>query len=194
MAFWLVVGDRDGGKTRWLQRLCERERDCEGVLSVKVFRQDRHIGYDARCVGCGACVPLLRVHDVDVRLDASGVRPETAAMGGRRAPLRTAGAAGPEAAQGPIRVGRFTAVPGAFELVSVWLFRALEGSAYRLVIDEVGDLELRGGGFARVIPDLVAASFSRDVFVAVRKEHEQEVRERFGIPGAGRVVVPAPFG
>ena len=155
MAVTIVTGGRDAGKTRWMQELAGR-RTVWGFISAKVFAADGGFtGYDLVELPLGGVTPLARPGGAG----ASGAReePEEAGGGGAREEPRGGGA------QDERWFGfrRFRFNQGAFDRAAEQTHRVFAGDELDpqtiLVLDEIGPLEVAGGGFRQVLERFSAA-------------------------------------
>lgn len=87
-----------------------------------------------------------------------------------------------------LEVGRHRFSLASFHRADGVLRQALADRGRRpLALDEVGPLELRGQGFAAIVPELVVAAAARHVVLVVRAGLVEAVRARFGITVADTV-------
>jgi nucleoside-triphosphatase THEP1 len=131
----LVTGLADCGKTSWCRRLA---KDCPGfvgVLEPKLYEAGRRIGYDLCSLASGECLPFARL-------------PGLALPGSPADWIQRAG---------PFLVSAQAALAAA-DWVREALARAPAGPE-GLILDEIGPLELRGGGLS---PALAHALLSAD--------------------------------
>jgi nucleoside-triphosphatase THEP1 len=139
----IVTGGRDAGKTRWMQELAERSV-VWGFISAKVFAADgAFAGYDLVELPHGDVTPLARLGGAggaDAREEAGG-----------------AGASGDPGALGErwFRFRRFLFNRAAFDRATEQTRGVLAGNGLDpqtiFVLDEIGPLEVAGGGFRRVL-------------------------------------------
>ena len=119
-------------------------------------------------------VSVRAVRDgVDVGYDAVNLE------NGRGAPLLRLGGG---------TVGRYREVPGAFALTCGWIDLALETRANTLVLDEVGRLEIGGGGFAPALRKMLRSG-APSVYLGVRGEHVDLVARAFDLGEYRRIEV-----
>jgi len=93
-------------------------------------------------------------------------------------------------ADGEVRVGRFRLSLSTLERAARHTRSAPDGPATRIVVDEVGPLELRGEGFAPLVRDLLTRRCGV-LWLVVRTESVDEVRCRFSLPPDTRVETPS---
>ena len=98
--------------------------------------------------------------------------------------------AGP--AQGPAQVvGRFRILDSAFEAGARWLREGLRRKASWLILDEIGPLEMAGGGFHAIFRE-VLETLARDgestrLLVVMRDSVADEAAARYGLEFAPRI-------
>jgi nucleoside-triphosphatase THEP1 len=78
-----------------------------------------------------------------------------------------------------LEVGRFRFSRTAFEKADQIIRNSIEGEGW-LIIDEIGPLELKGGGFAAVLRELITQR-RKNLVIVVREGMVNEVQEKFGI-------------
>jgi len=169
-----ITGARDSGKTTWCRRHLLGP-DTAGVVSLKVYGPGGDMnGYDAHRIEDGRRLPLLRI--------ASDALPSVAAPPPGPAPFD--------------RIGRFRVHLPAMQEVNRWIVEAWEGPKKNVVIDEIGRLELRGGGYAPALTRLFGVGLSRaadtpsgvrtgrTLFLVTREDFLRAVADRFGITPA----------
>ncbi|HUV08785.1 MAG TPA: nucleoside-triphosphatase [Spirochaetia bacterium] len=174
MELTIITGRRDSGKTSWcVNSLIDGSFD--GILMPKVFVSGEFQGFDARRISTGQSVPLLR-------------------FGPRESFLREPHAPGPSAEKPPARsaeqrIGRFSICRPGLEKTRAWIEEAVAGPSVRLLIDEVGRLELRGGGFAEQLSATFECGGDRGVYLVVRRDFVEDVMRKFRISRASLVEV-----
>lgn len=82
---------------------------------------------------------------------------------------------------GEVRVGRFRLHRDAFQIASRHTLLAPDLPDTRIVVDEVGPLELRGEGFAELLPRLLTRR-EGELWLVVRTGLVEAVRGRFSLP------------
>jgi nucleoside-triphosphatase THEP1 len=132
----IVVGKKDEGKTAGIKALFGRTPGAAGFASVKVFEGSDRIGYDIEDLATGERTPLARI----------GTPPKDWIQAGTRGP--------------------FTFFKAGFKAADDIAARALEKGASALFIDEVGMLEIRGGGLNATVRRALASGV--DTYLAVR--------------------------
>jgi nucleoside-triphosphatase THEP1 len=148
----IVTGLVDSGKTSWCRELAAANPECAGVLLLKVYVEDERIGYDALHLPGGECTPFAR-------------------KGGHE-PL------GWIAAE---RVGPFSISSVGLKSANAWLIEAAR-QAQDIVIDEVGPLEMGGGGLSPGLRAALASPLKRKLYVVIRSDCLEAACEHFGIP------------
>jgi nucleoside-triphosphatase THEP1 len=123
----LVTGPADCGKTSWCRRLARDHPGFAGVLEPKLYEAGRRIGYDLCSLESGERLPFARL--------PGPALPGSPAEWVQRAGLFFISAQAARAAESWVR--------GA-------LARAPAGPK-GLILDEIGPLELRGGGLAHAL-------------------------------------------
>ena len=169
----IVTGSVDSGKTSWCRELVAANPECAGVLLLKVYAEGERIGYDALRLPVGDRIPFSRVE---------GHEPS-----------------GWIAAQ---RVGPFWISSVGLKSANAWLIEAAR-QPRDIIIDEVGPLELGGGGLCRGLRTVLASTLQRKLYVVIRSECVEAVCNCFGIdsytlveigtdPGKASPEKPAP--
>ena len=158
MLITIITGKKDTGKSTWCRRNLEGE-DVDGVILTKVYNAAAVEGYDALRLGTGERIPLLRRHN-----------------SGSRRPFIDEDTS--EA------IGQFVMSGRKKATVVQWVEDAWNGSASRIVIDEVGRLELRGGGFAPLLSRLLASANTKELVLVVREDYLSEALSHFCISNA----------
>lgn len=147
----IITGEKDTGKSSFLRKWYESVPRGIGFYSRKVFCHSRLIGYDLVFLPGFQTFPLIRL-------------PEWAAAG----ELRVEG----------IRKGRFSFSPVGFRLARQWIGAyAIPGEP--VWIDEVGGLELAGGGFDELIRQVLLAH--QDVRMVFRKHLLEKLVAHYAI-------------
>lgn len=90
-----------------------------------------------------------------------------------------------ESEDGPVRIGRYAYDPCVFEWARTRLSRVGSGTVF---LDEVGRLELSGGGFDKILVSLLQKEIV--LYLSVRTEFLDAVAARYGIGGCRLVRVP----
>jgi len=163
----IITGEINCGKTSLLRRILlgRKNRDLRtgGVIGLPIYHDGLKAGYDVMDVRLGGAVPLLR--DID-RLDNCG---------------RIDG----------MRIGRFFLFTGGLEFAGRVLRReggltdgiqeaaaaAGELPVDTLCIDELGPLEMKGGGYAPVFHSLLG-SFTGELILVSRGESLEWVEDQ----------------
>jgi nucleoside-triphosphatase THEP1 len=148
----IVTGLVDSGKTSWCRELAAANPGCAGVLLLKVYLENERIGYDALHLPVGDCTPFAR-------------------KGGQE-PL------GWIAAE---RVGPFSISSVGLKSANAWLIEAA-WQAQDIIIDEVGPLELGGGGLSPGLRAALGSPLQRKLYVVIRSDCLEAARKHFGIP------------
>jgi nucleoside-triphosphatase THEP1 len=160
----IVTGQIDSGKTRWCREMAAANPKSSGLLLLKVYLRGERIGYDARCLPAGGRVPFARV---------GGHEP-----------------AGWVPAE---QIGPFSMSRAGLEAANRWLVEAA-AAAGDIFIDEVGPLELAGGGLSRGLRAVLDSPRQRKVFLVVRRDCLEPVCSHFGMGGYALVDVGAGTG
>ncbi|NBF41521.1 MAG: hypothetical protein GVY14_14005 [Spirochaetes bacterium] len=136
MPVTIVTGGRDAGKTQWVRELSDR-RPAWGFISPKVFTGGAFVGYDLLFLPDGDRMPLARL--------AAGPGAESSVPDDES-----------------FRFRRFRFNGAAFDRARNEARRALAGGGPRpeaaILLDEVGPLEVDGGGFREVLDGILAAA------------------------------------
>lgn len=130
----IITGEINTGKTTFAEKVIERYRregkTVEGVLSYGIHDNGVKIGFRIRDIGTGKCEILA------VTPDRNGPTPPTAGVSPYPAPSPPPSA--------PPSTGRFIFYPEAFSFAEKVIKTGC--SADVLVIDELGKIEIEGGG------------------------------------------------
>ena len=147
----VVSGAIDSGKTGWCRKLAAGKSNCAGVLLAKVYRQGKRIGYDAVHLPGCEQIPFARI---------SGYEPHDW-----------------QAAQ---RLGSFSFSGPALQAANIWLSQAAD-QPVDVFVDEIGPLELGGGGLAAGLRAVLASRVVQEVYVVIRRDCVKAVCDHFGI-------------
>ena len=165
----LLTGEVDSGKTSWCLAYVQAHPGCDGVLLQKVFRGGRRggcrVGYDAQRIASGSRVPFAR------------------RVGAELAGWREAE-----------RVGEFSVSASGKRRANRWLLEALSRVPRTLIVDEIGPLELAGGGLAASLGPVLAEGRGPpggELILVVRRRCLTQVVERFGLRGCRLIELPA---
>jgi nucleoside-triphosphatase THEP1 len=157
----IVTGPIDSGKTRWCRDFAAANPACAGLLLLKVYLHGARVGYDALHLPGGERLPFARV---------AGHEP-----------------AGWVPAE---RIGPFSMSRAGLQAANRWLIRAAASSG-DIIVDEVGPLELAGGGLARGLRAVLDSPPHRRVYLVVRRDCLEAVCDHYGIRGCAVVDVGA---
>lgn len=160
----IVTGPIDSGKTSWCRELAAANPTCAGVLLLKVYLQGHRVGYDALPLPDGETIPFARI---------AGHEPASW-TGAERVGLFSISAAGLLAANA--RLLGAAALPGD------------------VIIDEIGPLELSGGGLSSGLRAVLASPLPRKIYLVIRRDCLEAACGHFGISGYTLVDVGADFG
>jgi iron complex transport system ATP-binding protein len=149
----IVTGPIDSGKTSWCRELAAAHPDCSGVLLIKVYFKGERIGYDALQLSAGHRTPFAR-------------------SGGHEPAGWTAGD----------QVGPFSISTAGLKAANAWLIEAAAEPGC-IIVDEVGPLELGGGGLSPGLRAVLASTLAQKIYVVIRSDCVEAVREHFGITG-----------
>jgi len=147
----IVTGPIDSGKTSWCRELAAANPRCRGLLLLKVYLQGERIGYDALRLPEGDPLPFTRV-------------------GGQEPPDWIAAE----------RVGPFSISAAALRAANAWLTEAAARPEL-IIVDEVGPLELAGGGLSPGLRSVLASTLSRKVYVVIRGDCVEAACRSFDI-------------
>ena len=147
----IVSGPIDSGKTSWCRHLAAGRTQIAGVLLAKVYRKGERIGYDAVHLSAAERVPFART---------SGHEPQDW--------------------QAAERIGIFTVSGPALRKANAWLTLAA-ASPVDVIVDEIGPLELQGGGLSAGLRTVLASRVVRQIYVVIRSTCVKAVCDRFGI-------------
>ena len=152
---YIVTGGRDRGKTATMAALYEKSGRGDGIITAKVFNDGQCAGYELVRLSTRARVPLaVRADAVEAGWDEC------------------------------CRQGRYSFSKRAFAYATDAFEEMLARKEIPIFIDEVGPLELAGGGFASVANVL---AYADEVYIAVRDTYFTRVIERYGV-GTYRVI------
>lgn len=157
----VVTGPIDSGKTTWCRKLAAANPGYRGILLLKVYRHGERIGYDSLRLATGERIPFARI-------------------GGHE----------PTGWHAGDRVGPFSISAAAVKAADAWLSEAAAQSA-DVIVDEIGPLELGGGGLATGLRALLTSSLRQKLFVVIRRDSLQAACDHFGITGYTMVDVGA---
>jgi nucleoside-triphosphatase THEP1 len=160
----IVTGPIDSGKTSWCGELAAADPECAGVLLLKVYLHGERVGYDALRLPAGERIPFARI-------------------GGHESPGWITGE----------RVGRFSISAAGLQTVNTWLTEAAAGST-DIIIDEIGPLELSGGGLSPGLRAVLASPLQRKLYVVIRSDCLAAACGHFGITGYTLVEVGSGLG
>ena len=149
----IVTGPIDSGKTSWCRKLAAANPGYAGILLLKVYLHGQRIGYDALRLPSGERIPFARV---------GGHEPADWYAGDR--------------------VGAFLISAAALKAADAWLSEAATQPA-DVIIDEIGPLELGGGGLAAGLRALLASPLRQKLYVVIRHDCVKAVCDHFGITG-----------
>jgi nucleoside-triphosphatase THEP1 len=146
----IVTGGLDSCKTTKLTSLYAETRQGDGFAMIKRLA-GRHVrGYDARRLSSGVELPLVYREGFE-----------------------------PQGLEFAWRIGPYLFAAPAFARVECELRALIEQRVAPIYIDEIGELELRGGGFDAVMRELVASGL--DLAIVVRDEFVARVVAKYGI-------------
>jgi nucleoside-triphosphatase THEP1 len=148
----VLSGEVDSGKTSWCKSFSGQNKDSDGILLEKVYRAGIRIGYDARRIATGETVPFSRLMNFR-----------------------------PPEWQEAERVGPFEVSAPGKEKANDWLVEALFTGCRHLIVDEIGPLELRGGGLARALQRVLDESAGKQVILVIRRSCLERALAVFGI-------------
>ncbi len=149
----IVTGPIDSGKTSWCRELAAANPGCAGLLLLKVYLQGERIGYDAHPLPVGDPVPFARIEGHE---PSDWIPAE--------------------------RVGPFSISADALRAANAWLIEAAAQHAV-IIVDEIGPLELAGGGLSPGLRAVLASSLSQKVYVVIRSDCVEAACRRFAISG-----------
>ncbi len=154
MELIIVSGGVDSGKTSWCKSFAEHNCSSDGILLVKVYHGRRRIGYDALRIATGDTIPFSR------RVGSE-----------------------PELCNGSEKVGGFSVSAEAKRTANRWILEAAEGDCRNLIIDEIGPLELRGGGLADSFRKALWVERRQTLIAVIRRQCLERATEVFKIAG-----------
>ena len=156
----IITGKRNCGKTKYLQKYMEEIGPCDGLLSLKVFRDNQFMGYDLYHVSTGTISPFILCAKEHSML-----------------------------CEGDRLLGDFVFLSSGIERGRRILNAALQGHKH-VIIDEVAQLELRGHVFYEVVLQGVRWQQGEgqgqdlpkwDLYLVVRQSLVDQVIDKFGI-------------
>ena len=157
----IVTGPIDSGKTSWCRKLAAANPGYRGILLLKVYVHGERIGYDSLRLSTGERVPFARI-------------------GGHE----------PTGWQAGDRVGPFSISTAAAKAADAWLSEAAAQTA-GVIVDEIGPLELGGGGLATGLRALLTSCLRQKLYVVIRRDCVEAACDHFGITGYTMVDVGA---
>jgi nucleoside-triphosphatase THEP1 len=160
----IVTGPIDSGKTSWCRDLAATNPKCAGVLLLKVYLHGERIGYDALRLPAAPQIPFARI---------GGHEPQGWIPGES--------------------IGPFSLSASGLKAANKWLIEAAAVPG-DIIIDEVGPLELVGGGLSRGLRAVLASPFQRKVYLVIRRDCLQTACDHFGITGYALVDASAGSG
>lgn len=165
----ILTGGIDSGKTSWCLAHVQAHPGCDGVLLRKVLSGGRRgggrVGYDAQRIASGSRVPFAR------------------RVGAELAGWREAE-----------RVGEFSVSAAGKRMANRWLLEALARAPRTLIVDEIGPLELAGGGLVESLGPVLADRAcppEGELILVVRRHCLTQVVDRFGLRGYRLIELPA---
>jgi nucleoside-triphosphatase THEP1 len=161
----IVTGPIDSGKTSWCAEFAAAHPGCAGLLLLKVYRQGERIGYDAH------------------RLPSA---PPFSA--GERVPFARSGGQEPSGWVSAERIGIFSISATGLRAGNAWLVQAAQ-TAEHIIIDEIGPLELAGGGLLPGFRAALSAPVHKSLTIVIRNTSIEAVCRRFGISKYERIEV-----
>jgi nucleoside-triphosphatase THEP1 len=157
----IITGPIDSGKTSWCGELSAANPECAGVLLLKVYLRAERIGYDALRLPAGERIPFARI-------------------GGHEPPGWIAGE----------RVGPFSISAAGLQAANAWLSEAAVEPA-DIIVDEIGPLELAGGGLSPGLRAVLASPLQQKLWVVIRSDCLTAACHHFDISGYKLVEVGA---
>jgi nucleoside-triphosphatase THEP1 len=170
MLVWLI-GDHRQGKTTTCQRLADQARTAgmsvAGLVQPAVYEGGACVGYDVLDLASGLAAPLARIVTSGVaqrggaaaQTEPASVKPvksiQEHSRGQRRFPSPAA------------QVGRFCFLPEGLGLGRRALEHAASSPTRLIIVDEVGPLELSGGGWSQQLDALVGGLERSDTGAAL---------------------------
>jgi nucleoside-triphosphatase THEP1 len=148
----IVTGPIDSGKTSWCKKLADSNPECAGVLLLKVYLGQQRIGYDALRLPAAETLPFARLVESE---PADWVEGE--------------------------RVGPFSISAPGLEAANTWLMEAADRPVEISIVDEIGPLELIGGGLAVGLRAMLASPFHQKLYIVIRTGFVEAVCQRFRI-------------
>jgi nucleoside-triphosphatase THEP1 len=156
----IITGKRNCGKTKYLQKLMDEIGPCDGLLSLKVFRDNQFRGYDLYRVSTGKMSPFILSRKEHSML-----------------------------CEGDQLLGDFVFLSSGIERGKGILNAALQGHKH-VIVDEVAQLELRGHVFYEAVLRGVRwqqgegqgqGLLKWDLYLVVRQGLVDQVIDKFGI-------------
>ena len=126
--------------------------EADGVISLKAFCAGVHVGYDAFRPRSCEKTPLLRI-----------------------ASHQSAGTIG------ETRAGKYEIMVDGLRIAVDWIREATKARPKALIIDEIGRLELAGGGFDAALRELIVGNFNGTIVLTVRRDFVEPVKHRYDI-------------
>ncbi len=146
----MVSGPKGGAKTRRLEEIYRQDGRGDGFISEAVERNGETVGYTLR-----------RLRD------------------GRVVPFAVPAEAPPSGWEEAFTHGHWSFSSAGMALAAAVVEEAVAAGVGPIYIDEIGKLELRGGGFSHLLRRLIDAGI--DLVIAVRSVNVDPVVETFEI-------------
>lgn len=147
----IITGAVNSGKTSYLQKTAESLPGCTGFLSRKVFSGESCIGYDLHILRTGENLPFIRT------LESSDPGEEVEEL-----------------------LGNFCFYRSGFSAARKELdYLAMDASASHIIIDEVGPVELKGGGYLQNVSQLIP--LRKDIYLCIRTKILEKVIQKLEI-------------
>lgn len=158
MTVTIITAPIDSGKTTALSRYA-KERTLYGCLTEKQYDHTCFTGYDLRFLPEGRSIPLIREQKM-----FESTKELEAAYGGNWFAFR-----------------RFYFNDEGFTQFEAFCRSESQDDGRIWVIDEIGPLELAGGGFAGAVRILLERNRANPIFLVVRSGLEEEVAACFSL-------------
>lgn len=123
----IVTGEKDSGKTNRLYNWYLKDPSGCGILTLKQFSGDVHIGYDLLLLPDNESFPLCRIPDFQTETDSPDL----------------------------FRQGRFIFSQNAFDRAISYILK-MKNSGGVIWLDEIGYLELREQGFFTLLSRIIS--------------------------------------
>lgn len=184
----ILTGDKNAGKTSYLEAWYDREKRGVGFCCRKVWHGETCEGYDLVLFPDGGSRPFIRLKEEPFFAaeawgegsEKSSFRPAQRSFPANRFAV---GEEKPESGSS----SRFHFDPAGFLLAEQWIRNHPWSRTAPVWIDEIGRLELEGKGFDALFRRVLAER--REIRVVFRKQVLKDLIARYGLRGYRLIVL-----